>query len=54
MPDNIRVAITSYDSSTNKFYINVPDKSKCVVKTIARIDADTIEKLSDEKTKEMQ
>ena len=40
--------ITSYDSSTNKFYVNIPDKAKTAVKTVERIDAKTIENLTDE------
>lgn len=40
--------ITSYDSTTNKFYVNVPHASVGVIKTISRIDAETIEKLTGE------
>lgn len=41
-------AIISYDSTANKFYINVPDKSKAIIKTVERIDAETLEKLNNE------
>lgn len=40
--------ITSYDSTTNKFYINVPKESQAVIKTVERIDAETLEKLTGE------
>lgn len=40
--------ITSYDSTTNKFYVNVPKESQTVIKTVARIDAETLEKLTGE------
>lgn len=40
--------ITSYDSTANKFYINVPDKSQTVIKTVTRIDDKTLEKLNSE------
>lgn len=37
--------LTSYDDETNKFYINIPYESTVIVKTIDRIDAETLEKL---------
>lgn len=40
--------IISYDSTTNKFYVNVPDESVTVIKTVEKIDADTLEKLNSE------
>ena len=40
--------ITSYDSSTNKFYVNIPKESQTVIKTVSKIDAETIEKLTNE------
>ena len=40
--------ITSYDSSTNKFYVNIPNASQTVIKTDSKIDAETIEKLTSE------
>ena len=40
--------ITSYDSSTNKFYVNIPNASQTVIKTVSKIDAETIEKLTSE------
>lgn len=40
--------ITSYDSTTNKFYVNVPDQSNVRVKVVGRIDAETIETLTKE------
>lgn len=40
--------ITSYDSTTNKFYVNIPEKSESVIKKVAKIDAETLEKLTGE------
>lgn len=40
--------ITSYDSTTNKFYVNIPHASDSVIKTIVRIDAQTLEALTGE------
>ena len=40
--------ITSYDSSTNKFFVNIPNASQTVIKTVSKIDAETIEKLTSE------
>lgn len=40
--------ITSYDSTTNAFYVNIPNSSQAVIKTVARIDAETLEKLTGE------
>ena len=40
--------ITSYDSTTNKFYVNIPDQSQIVIKTVAKVDASTLEKLTAE------
>lgn len=37
--------ITSYDSSTNKFYINIPNDSYTIIKTISKIDAAALEDL---------
>ena len=38
--------VISYDSATNQFYVNIPDKTRTVVKTIKVIDAKTIESLT--------
>lgn len=38
--------VTSYDSTTNKFYETIPDESVLIVKTVERIDADTLEDLT--------
>lgn len=38
--------ITSYDSTTNKFYINTPHASVLSVKTVGRIDAATLNTLT--------
>lgn len=38
--------VTSYDSTTNKFYLNIPDDSVMIVKVVERIDAETLEKLT--------
>lgn len=39
-------AVTSYDSTTNKFYKTVPDKSALIVRVVEKIDAETLEKLT--------
>lgn len=38
--------VTSYDSTTNKFYETIPNESSLIVKTVGRIDADTLENLT--------
>lgn len=38
--------ITTYDSTTNKFYINIPNDTKTTIKTVKKINAKTIEKLT--------
>lgn len=38
--------ITSYDSTKNKFYVNTPHSSVINLKTVARIDAETLEALT--------
>ena len=38
--------ITSYDSTTNKFYEIIPDSSMLIVKTVSRIDAETLDNLT--------
>lgn len=40
--------ITSYDSTTNKFYVNIPNESQAVIKTVETINAETLEKLTSE------
>ncbi len=50
--DNVQVIIsetemvTSYDCATNKFYVTIPNISELIVKTVSRIDAETIENLT--------
>ena len=41
-------AIASYDESANRFYINIPYSSVAIVKTVERIDAETLEQLTSE------
>jgi len=36
----------SYDSSTNKFYKNVPNESVMTVKVVEKIDAETLKNLT--------
>lgn len=38
-------SVTSYDGASNKFYETIPNASELVVKTVARIDAQTLENL---------
>ena len=38
--------VTSYDSTTNKFYETIPNKSALLVVTVNRIDAETLESLT--------
>ena len=38
--------VTSYDSTTNKFYVTVPDKSELIVKVVEKIDANTLENMT--------
>ena len=38
--------LTSYDSATNQFYETIPDDSVMIVKTVDRIDAQTLENLT--------
>ena len=38
--------IFSYDGATNRFYEIIPDRSEAIVKTVGRIDAQTLESLS--------
>lgn len=40
--------ITSYDSTKNKFYETIPKDTLIIVKTVDRIDADTLESLTTE------
>ncbi len=40
--------IISYDSETNRFFEMIPDPATLIVKTVERIDAETLEKLSKE------
>ena len=40
--------ITSYDSTTNKFYVNIPNESQTIIKTVETINAETLEKLNSE------
>ena len=38
--------ITSYDSTTNKFYVNIPNADVLTVKKVDKIDAETLDKLT--------
>lgn len=38
--------VTSYDSAKNKFYVIIPGESEAIVKTVGRIDAETLDKLT--------
>lgn len=38
--------VTSYDSTTNNFYKNIPNENIMIVKVVERIDAKTLEKLT--------
>ncbi len=38
--------VTSYDSSTNKFYETIPNETELIVKIIDKIDAESLEKLT--------
>ena len=38
--------ITSYDSSTNKYYKTVPNESTLIVRIVDKIDADTLDTLT--------
>ena len=38
--------LTSYDDETNKYYVTVPASSGAIVKTVERIDADTLDRLT--------
>lgn len=38
--------VTSYDATLNKFYVTKPDENLVKVKTVARIDAETLDNLS--------
>ena len=40
--------IISYDSTTNKYYINHPNQSVMTVKTVERIDSETLDRLTKE------
>lgn len=38
--------VTSYDSYTNKFYESIPNETELIVKTVSKIDANTLESLT--------
>ena len=38
--------VTSYDGTTNKFYETIPNESALIVKTVSRIDAETLDNLT--------
>ena len=40
--------IISYDSTTNKYYVNQPNDSVILVKTVERIDSETLDRLTKE------
>ena len=39
-------SVTSYDSTTNKFYETIPNESELIVKKVSKIDAETLESLT--------
>lgn len=39
-------SVTSYDSASNKFYETIPNASEVIVKTVGRIDIETLDKLT--------
>lgn len=39
-------SVTSYDSTTNKFYETIPNESELIVKKVSRIDKDTLDNLT--------
>ena len=41
-------SLTSYDSETNKFYVTIPNESEIILKTVNRIDAETLNQLTSE------
>jgi len=40
--------LTSYDSATNKFYVTIPKETAVIVKTVDKIDAETLNQLTRE------
>ncbi len=40
--------VTSYDSISNKYYINIPDSSSAVIKKVKTLDADELDKIAKE------
>jgi len=38
--------LTSYDSATNKFYVTIPKETAVIVKTVDKIDAETLNQLT--------
>ena len=45
--------LTSYDDSTNLFYVTKPKESSVILKTIERIDANLLDKLTSEEIKKL-
>ncbi len=40
--------VTSYDSISNKYYINIPDSSRATVRKVKTLDADELDKIAKE------
>ena len=38
--------LTSYDNATNKFFVTIPYESEVIVKTVDKIDAETLDRLT--------
>lgn len=45
--------VTSYNNDSNQFYVNIPHESTVIVKTIDRIDAETLDELTVEEINEL-
>ena len=45
--------LTSYDDETNKFYVTIPKETAAIVKTVEKIDAETLDKWTIEEIKEL-
>lgn len=41
-------SLTSYDNETNKFYVTIPNEAEIILKTVDRIDAETLNQLTSE------
>lgn len=45
--------LTSYDCDSNKFFVTIPNESEAIVKTVTKIDAETLNKLTSEEMNEL-